>query len=220
LLHERYPGSSLLRTLPPPSRLSVHFPLFTVIEPTLFQEFLPGTRRASPVARYVLATVLSLPPRRSVSVVSISFRLIMLPSPYGWGLGLRGFALSRPPVRSLSLWPGDSLTSLWIALSMGFRYSVSLLSAIQATEFLILTLAGLTPAEHASLSWTHNRTSGFPRHPAPRLTIQIICMQVVRLNHLGEKVNSLPAFSPIRVRSVIIGYHSLNSANVSPSTGN
>jgi hypothetical protein len=83
LLPGRYSGSLLLRTLPPPSRLSAHFPLFTVIEPTLLQEFLPGTRRASPVARYVLATVLSLPPRRSVSVVSISFRLIMLPSPYG-----------------------------------------------------------------------------------------------------------------------------------------
>ncbi len=55
---------------------------------------------------------------------------------------------------------------------MGFRYLVSLLSAIQATEFLILTLAELTPAEHTSLSWTHNRTSGFPIHPAPRSTIQ------------------------------------------------
>jgi len=66
---------------------------------------------------------------------------------------------------------------------------------------------------------SQNRTSGFPIHPAPRLTIQIICMQVIHLNHLGEKVNSLPALSPIRVRSVIIGYHSLNSANVSPSTG-
>ena len=59
-----------------------------------------------------------------------------------------------------------------------------------------------------------------PIHPAPRLTVQIICLQVIRLNHFGEKVNSLPALSPIRVRSVLIGYHSLNSANVSPYTGN
>ena len=121
LLPGRYSGSSLIRTHPPPSRLSVHFPLFTVIEPTLLQEFLPGTRRASPVARYALVTVLSLPPRRSELTVSISFRLIMLPSPYGWGLGLRGFSLSGPPVRSLSLRPGDSLTIPRIALSMGFR---------------------------------------------------------------------------------------------------
>jgi hypothetical protein len=33
---------------------------------------------------------------------------------------------------------------------------VSLLSAIQATGFLAFTLTGLFPAEHTSLSWTHN----------------------------------------------------------------
>jgi len=43
-------------------------------------------------------------------------------------------------------------------VSMGFRDAVSLLPAIQATRFLTLALAGLTPAEHASLYWTHNRT--------------------------------------------------------------
>ena len=96
-------------------------PLFTVIESTLLQKFLPGTRRASPVARHALVTVLSLPPRRSELAVPISFRLIMLPSPYGWGLGLRGLSLSGPPVRSLSLRPGDSLTVQKTALSMGFR---------------------------------------------------------------------------------------------------
>jgi hypothetical protein len=111
LLPGRYSGSSLIRTHPPPSRLSIHFPLFTVIESTLLREFLPGTRRVSPVARYALVTVLSLPPRRSELAVSISFRLNILPSPYGCGLGLRGISLSGPPVRSLSLRPGDSLTS-------------------------------------------------------------------------------------------------------------
>ena len=157
LLPGRYPSSSLIRTPPPPSRLSVHFPLFTVIEPTLLQRFRFGTRRASPVARYFLVTVLSLPPRRNVSVVSIRLRPTMLPSPHGCGLDFRGFSLSGPPMRSLSLWPGDSLTSLKIALSMGFSYSVSLITAIQAIGPLILTLAGLTPAEHTSLSWTHSR---------------------------------------------------------------
>ena len=43
--------------------------------------------------------------------VSTSFQSSMLPSPYGSRLGLRGFSLSGPPVRSLSLRPGDSLTS-------------------------------------------------------------------------------------------------------------
>jgi hypothetical protein len=43
-----------------------------------------------------------------------------------------------------------------MALSMGFKYSVSLLLAIQATGALALTLARLTLAEHASLGWTHD----------------------------------------------------------------
>src|SRR5271166_2914622 len=86
----------------------------------------------------------------------------MLPSPYDRGLSLRGLAFSGPPLRSLSLRPGDSLTIPWMALSMGFKYSVSLLPAIQATGALALTLARLTLAEHASLSWTHNPAYGFP----------------------------------------------------------
>src|SRR5271165_3314350 len=63
---------------------------------------------ASPVARHVLVTVLSLPPRRSEGAASIRFRLPMLPSPYGCGLGLRGYSFSRPHSRLLSLRPGDS----------------------------------------------------------------------------------------------------------------
>jgi len=110
LLPRRYPGSSLIRTHPPPSRLSIPFPLFTVIESTLLQQFLPGARRASPVARYALVTVLSLPPRRSELVVSISFQPSMLPSLYSWGLSLQGLSLSGPPVRSLSLRPGETVT--------------------------------------------------------------------------------------------------------------
>jgi hypothetical protein len=65
-----------------------------------------------------------------------SLRRFMQPSPYGRGFGLRGYSLAGPPLRSLSLRPGDSLTIPWMALSMGFRYSVSLLPAIQATGSL------------------------------------------------------------------------------------
>src|ERR1019366_10251267 len=41
-------------------------------------------------------------------------------------------------------------------LSMGFRVLVSLHPAIQATGRLTLAPAGLPPAEHTSLHWTHN----------------------------------------------------------------
>ena len=66
-------------------------------------------------------------------------------------------------MRSLSLRPGDSLTIPKMALSMGFKCSVSLTSAILATGPLVLTLVGLTPTEHASLSWTHNPACDFHR---------------------------------------------------------
>ena len=57
---------------------------------------------------------------------------------------------------SLTLRPGDSLTIPKMALSIGFKNSVSLLPAIQATGPLTLTPVGLSPTEHASLCWTHS----------------------------------------------------------------
>src|SRR5580658_378751 len=54
---------------------SIDFPVEPVIRSTLLRRFRAGTRRASPVARHVLATVLSLPPRRSEGAASVRFRL-------------------------------------------------------------------------------------------------------------------------------------------------
>jgi hypothetical protein len=54
----------------------------------------------------------------------------------------------------LALRPGDLLTILKMALSIGFRSSVSFLSAIQATGLLTLAPVGLPPTGHASLNWT------------------------------------------------------------------
>ena len=85
-----------------------------------------------------------------------SLRRSMLPSPSHQGLGLRNFALSRLPVRSLTLRPGHSLAIPKMAVSMGFRASVSLGPAIQATGPLALAPAGLTPAERVRLRWTHD----------------------------------------------------------------
>jgi hypothetical protein len=56
---------------------------------------------------------------------------------------------------SLALRPDDSLTIPTMVLSIGFRNSVSFLSAIQATGLLTFTPVGLLPTEHASFSWTH-----------------------------------------------------------------
>ena len=58
-------------------------------------------------------------------------------------------------MRLLSLRPDDSLTIQRMALSIDFQDSVSLLLTIQATGSLTFSLAGLTPAEYASLRWTY-----------------------------------------------------------------
>jgi hypothetical protein len=49
-------------------------------------------------------------------------------------------------------------------LSIGFRDSVSLHSAIQATRLLTVTSVGLPPTEHTSFLWTRFRTAGFLRY--------------------------------------------------------
>ena len=121
LLHGRYPASSLLRTRPPPSRLRSISRWMPVIRPTLLHRFLGGTRTASPVAQRILVTVLPLPPRRSESTRRSGFvdpcclRLTLESSAFGV------FFLSRPPMGSLALRPGDSLTIPKMALSVGFR---------------------------------------------------------------------------------------------------
>ncbi len=68
--------------------------------------------------------------------------------------------------RSLTFRPGDSLTILAMASSMGSRVLVSLHPAIQATGRLALATAGLAPARRTCLFWT--RADYIRRHP-PRL---------------------------------------------------
>jgi hypothetical protein len=75
---------------------SADFPGAPVIRPTLLHRFRGGTRRASPVARRALVTVLSLPTPPEWPAAPASLRRPMLPSRSSCTLGLRGSALSRP----------------------------------------------------------------------------------------------------------------------------
>ena len=131
---------------------SVAFPVLPVIRPTLLHRFLDGARTVSPVARHVLATVLSLPPRRSDtpprSVCAMS--CCLRPTIEGSAFGL--YFLSRPLLGSLTLRPGDSLTIPRMALSVGFIRFVSSTNATQATGSLTFSPVGLSPTEHASFS--------------------------------------------------------------------
>ena len=53
-------------------------------------------------------------------------------------------------------------------MSIGFRVLVSRHPAIQTTGLLTLAPAGPSPAEHASLRWTHTRTCRFPASGSSR----------------------------------------------------
>src|SRR5262249_5074905 len=93
-----------------------------------------GVSTCSPCPRH---RAVAPPPPRGAAPSGV-LRRCVLPSPSGCGLGLRGFALSGPPLRSLALRPGDSPATPRMTVSMGFRHSVSLLPAIQATGFRLL----------------------------------------------------------------------------------
>src|SRR5271169_2660461 len=103
--------------------------------------------------------VASTPPRWTA--VSVSVRLVILPSPFGCGLGPRGYSFSRPqcvhfcyrPV-TRNLPQGGLVDRLRRFCFHRLRYP--------NYGALTFTPAGLSPAEHASLHWTHNRTCGIP----------------------------------------------------------
>ena len=162
-LHGHCSASSLLWAPPTPSRLP----------PTSRCRRLYGFP-APPLSRRDeegLSSCLACPGHRAVALTppewpaaSVSLRRSMLSSPYGSELDLWCFRLSRPNLRLLSLRPDDLLTIQEMALSIGFRNSVSLLSAIQATRLLTFASVGLSPTEHSSLSWTHSRTVSFPQY--------------------------------------------------------
>src|SRR3954466_10307630 len=97
---------------------------------------------------------------------SADVRRSMLPSPSGCRLGLRGFALSGPPLRSLALRPGDSPATPRMTVSMGFRTFGFPPACHPSYGASALTPAGLTPAEHISLFWTHNRAYRISEYPA------------------------------------------------------
>ena len=114
--------------------LAVHrFPGVSGYTASLLRRFLDGTRRVSPVAQHVLVAVPSLPPRRSFSphpsVATI--RAVFAQQAQARPADLW---FSRPLLGSLALRPGNSLTILKMALSIGFRF--------QFLSFLLSKLRG------------------------------------------------------------------------------
>ena len=76
-----------------------------------------------------------------------------------------GLLITGPLLRSLSLRPDDLLTILKMALSIGIRNSISLLSAIQATRPLTITLVVYLPLSTLAFPGHATGQADFP-HPA------------------------------------------------------
>src|ERR1700738_5258448 len=121
----------------------------------------------------------------------------MRPSPSGLRLGPRGYSFSRP--QRVHLYYGPVTRSLpW----------GDLVDRLQSFSFhhlcypnygaLTSTPAGLAPAEHASLRWTHNRTG---RSPASGLYGAFFVKGASRQS--GRPLHSILLFDPRREHSFV-----------------
>ena len=161
MLRGRYSASQLLRTHPPPSRRRSISRLSRLYDLPCSGDFAPGRggllqllgMSLSPCCRFHPAEV-GVPCRSDFGTPCC-----LHPAVAGSALGATHFrghfhvhCRYGPVARDL---PEETL-------SIGFRVLVSLHPAIQTTGLLTLAPAGLSPAEHTSLHWTHNRTGGFP----------------------------------------------------------
>ena len=154
-LHGRYPASSLLRTQPPPSRLRPFSRALRLYSLPCSADFSAGRGR--------LLQLLGMPlsPCRSCYPAGAARRFSQIAT-YRSAFAHRQEArppdfyfLTRLPLGSLALRPGDLLTIPKMAWSAGFTRFVSSTGAAQATGPLTFAPVGLTPTEHASLRWTH-----------------------------------------------------------------
>src|SRR5271157_4228917 len=160
-LHGRYPASTLRRTHPSPSRLRSTSRLSRLYDRPCSDDFSSGRggllqllgMSLSPCCRFHPAEVLE--PHRS----DFGSPCCLRPTVAGSALGATHFrghfcvhCCYGPVTRRL---PRETLL-------IGSRVLVSRHPAIQTTGPLILAPAGLSPAEHASRRWTHNRTCRFP----------------------------------------------------------
>src|SRR5712691_7054903 len=145
-----------------PLASSVDFPVDRFYHLPCFRRLRSGTRRASPVASRVLASMRSLPPRRSgpprqpVCDGSCCLHL------HGCRLGLRGYHVrGHLCVRlryGLETRPHPEDEAVERLQKVGFPSPGS-----PSSRALAFPLGGFSPPEHASLCWTHNRACGFHR---------------------------------------------------------
>jgi hypothetical protein len=105
----------------------------------------------------------------------------MLPSPPIYGIGLRISLVTRLRARSLPLWPGDSLTTPGMALSIGFRSLISRCPAIHATGRWLLPRWVCPPLNTPALAGRTNRAKQEFRGES--LPVRSRCREAARTFH-------------------------------------
>jgi hypothetical protein len=166
LLRGRYSASPLIRTHPPPSRRRSISRFSRLYDLPCSGDFAPGR------GGLLQLLGMSLPPccRFHPAEVSVPCR-----SDFGTPCCLRpteagsafGSTLSRGHIRVHCRYGPVTRDLPRETLSIGFRILVSRHPAIQTTGLLTIAPAGLSPAEHASLHWTHFRTTAWSSFALP-----------------------------------------------------
>jgi hypothetical protein len=162
-LHGHYSASSLLRARPTPSRLWPTSRFRRLYGLPCSGDFSLGRGGSlqllgmslSPCCRFHPAKVEM--PHRSDFGTPCCLRPTEAGSALGSSPFEATFTFTVVTARQLVVSPRETL-------SIGFRILISLHPAIQTTGLLTFAPAGLPPAEHTSLNWTHFRTAGFPQY--------------------------------------------------------
>jgi hypothetical protein len=154
-LQRHYSPSSLLRGHSAILFAFDPFPVSSVMEPILLQEFPPGPNRTSPVS------IVSLLPCRRQYPAGVFYLLSHSEIAHSVftvvdRLDHRSLVLTRLAQRSLTLQPSNSLISPKLTLSVGFSISITLHAATQAIR---LRRSGTSLSNNESHPMDHDSNS-------------------------------------------------------------
>ncbi len=219
LLHGHYSASPLLRTRPPPSRLRSTSRLRRLYDLPCSGDFAPGRGRLLQLLGMFLPPCCRFHPAEVKEPLQSDFGspCCLRPPDVGSAFGathfrghIRVYFHYGPAARRLP--EGDVVDRLQ---SLGFPPPC----------YLTFAPAGLSPAEHASLRWTHTRTCSFPASGSSRKSFARVGVEdAVRdspVEKRTEVMMSPPSSSPVRLSVVVswTGSRSPRSPPVFPGNG-
>src|SRR5215813_10680473 len=201
-LHGSYSASSLLRTQPPPSRLRPLSRRDRLYDLPCSADFSMGRGGFLQLLSMSLSPCCRIPPRRGEVTVSFRFRLPMLPSPLGCGLGPRFKPFFRGHIRVHCRYGPVTRRLPWGDVVDRLQSFGHPPPCYPSYGFLTISPIGLPPIEHASLDWTHsqsNATNPAVADATPRAVTKIpVCLATLsrsQTHSSGTRVRSMLAIS-------------------------